>query len=72
MKNNYVLSHDFKFNSKTGKINKLSLRNIEDFKIYIEDLFPTIFNAEFKNNILKFNDGESFKIKIQENKPAKN
>jgi len=72
MENKHVSKHDFKFNSKSGKVNKLSLRNMDDFNTYIQELIPVIFNAQYENGKLIFADGDTFKIDIQENKPTKN
>ena len=46
------------------EIKKLELRNIIDVKAYIEECIKIIFNAEYENNILTFNDNTKVKIFI--------
>lgn len=66
MKNTYVVNHDFGYNGSLDdiEIKKLELRNIIDVKAYIEECIKIIFNAEYENNILTFNDNTKVKIFI--------
>lgn len=61
----YVLGHDFGYcnEEEREQLNKLKLRNIDDLKIYINDLIPNIFEAHFEKDIIKFNQ-EKNKAKL--------
>lgn len=43
MQNEYVLNHDFGYGNFEGYIHKLRLRNLEDLKVYIEDILKSQF-----------------------------
>lgn len=63
MKDNYVKKHNFNYDKE--QINKIELRNVNDVKIYIEDILKNAFVAKTKNNIVKFDDNIKVKIKIK-------
>ena len=62
---NYVLHHNYGYglDEEENELNKLTLRNLTDLKVYITDLTKQ-FNAKRKHNKLKFNN-ETIKIKIK-------
>ena len=64
----YVLNHDFGYGRvpETKIINKLNLRNIEDLKIYVDDILENCFlNYEQGSLTIKEKDIQ-FKIIIEE------
>ncbi len=58
MKKDYVFDHNFGSYNTDKTINKLLLRNYDDFYKYFISLLPTIFNAKIlyssRNDIFNF------------------
>ncbi len=69
MKKN-VLNHDFNYGTSTdnndSKIKKLTLKNINDVKLYVEDLISSqMFNTKIKNNIISKDGFKNIKLIIE-------
>lgn len=63
----YVLLHDFGYGKQPQqeKLNKLKLRNLEDLKIYVNDVMECAFVATWHDNIIEFEpDKQKTKIEI--------
>jgi len=55
MKNKYVLEHDYGYGKDIEEsIKKLTLRNLQDCKDYIEELLSITFDASLHNSVLCF------------------
>lgn len=68
MGSDYVLNHDFGYEGSLEhiNINKLKLRNINDLKVYIENVIPTILVANYKDGIIEFiDDSKRVELKIE-------
>lgn len=66
MKNEHVLKHDFGYGQEEGKIKKLRLRNLEDCKVYIEELLKATFAAKIhKNTLCFFSNGEKVVVEVE-------
>ena len=62
----YVLNHDYGYGQEEKvNLDKLTLRNIEDLKVYVDDAIQNAFVAKYQNNIIEFKDKEKCKIVIE-------
>lgn len=64
----YVLNHDYGYGQEEEKeeLNKLKLRNINDLKVYVEDVIINAFNATYINTVIQFNNDKSkYKIVVE-------
>lgn len=52
----YVLNHDYGYGKEPEqeKLNKLKLRNVEDLKVYVNDVIGNAFVATFENGVIEF------------------
>lgn len=63
----YVLNHDYGYGKEPEqeKLNKLKLRNVEDLKIYVNDVISNAFVATFEKGVIEFGlEKQKIKIKI--------
>lgn len=51
---NYVLNHDFGYDSEKYEINKLSLRNIIDVNAFVNQILQIMLVAKVDNLVVKF------------------
>lgn len=66
--NDYVLKHDYGYGQEqeSKELNKLTLRNYNDLKVYLEDNLPYLYNADVVGRRVKFNDSdETFEVVIE-------
>lgn len=65
----YVLNHQYGYGQEEEKekLNKLTLRNIEDLLVYVNDCVIHTFNATFENSIIIFNtDNSKYRLIIED------
>lgn len=57
--NNYVKNHDYGYKAEDDKkLHKLELRNFNDLKAYVEDVFVTMLAGKLEGNVFNFNSGK--------------
>ncbi len=61
MEKHHVFDHDYQ---NSFFPNKLELRSLQDCKDYLVDITNNAFEAKYENQVLTFEDGTKYSIKI--------
>lgn len=64
----YVLNHNYGYGkeSEQVKIKKLTLRSVEDLKVYVDDVIENAFVATYDKGVIEFKlDKQKIKVEIE-------